>query len=105
MKRKKTRQQYRLRNWSQYNKALVRRGSLTLWVSSDILAEWRNHRRTGRRGKPSTYSDTAILCMATLAEVYRLPLRATEGLLRSVTELLSVELAVPDYTTLCRRRC
>jgi IS5 family transposase len=104
VKRKKTKQQYRLRNWSQYNKALVRRGSLTLWVSEDILAEWRDRRRTGRRGTPRTYSDTAILCMATLAEVYRLPLRATEGLLRSVTGLLGVELAVPDYTTLCRRR-
>ena len=104
MKRKKTKRTYRLRNWSQYNKALVQRGSLTLWVSDDILAQWRNHQRTGKRGTPRTYSDPAILCMATVAEVYHLPLRATEGLLRSVTRLLGVELAVPDYTTLCRRR-
>jgi IS5 family transposase len=104
VKRKKTKRQYRLRNWSQYNKALVQRGSLTLWVSDDILAKWHNHQRTGRRGKPSTYSDTAILCMATLEEVYRLPLRATTGLMRSVVGLLGIELAVPDYTTLCRRR-
>lgn len=104
MKRKKTKRTYRLRNWSQYNKALVRRGSLTLWVTDDILAQWQNHQRTGRRGTPRTYSDTAILCMATLAEVYHLPLRATQGLLSSVIKLLGLTLRVPDYTTLCRRR-
>jgi IS5 family transposase len=60
--------------------------------------------RTGRRGKPADYSDTAILCMATLEEVYGLPLRATEGLTRSIIKLLGVELSVPCYTTLCRRR-
>lgn len=104
MKRKNTKSTYRLRNWSQYNKALVRRGSLTLWVTDDILAQWQNHQRTGRRGTPQSYSDTAILCMATLAEVYGLPLRATEGLLSSVVKLLGLSLSVPSYTTLCRRR-
>jgi len=47
---------------------------------------------------------SAILCMATVGEVYRLPLRATEGLMRSVMKLLGVNLSVPRYTTLCRRR-
>ncbi len=42
--------------------------------------------------------------MATLQEVYHLPLRGAQGLLRSVIKLLGVELPVPDYTTLCRRR-
>ncbi|MCA1567043.1 MAG: transposase, partial [Acidobacteria bacterium] len=52
MKRKKTKRTYRLRNWSQYNKALVRRGSLTLWVSDDLIAQWRETKRTGKRGAP-----------------------------------------------------
>jgi hypothetical protein len=42
--------------------------------------------------------------MATLEEVYHLPLRATEGLLRSIFQLMGVALPVPDYTTLSRRR-
>jgi IS5 family transposase len=104
VKRKKTKRQYRLRNWSQYNKALVRRGSLTLWVTDETLTQWQNHQRTGRRGKPATYSDTAILCVATLGEVYGLPLRATTGLMSSVVGLLGLSLSVPCYTTLCRRR-
>ena len=104
MKQKKTKQTYRLRNWSEYNKALVARGSLTIWISDEALQAWQNHTRTGQRGCPRTYTDTAILAMATLEGVYHLPLRATEGLTRSVVKLLGVELAVPSYTTLCRRR-
>ena len=104
MKQKKTKRTYRLRNWSQYNKALVGRGSLSVWVSQDVLSQWHNPVRTGKRGKPLIYTDTAILCMATLEEVYGLPLRATEGLTRSVFHLLGMELEVPCYTTLCRRR-
>lgn len=104
MKRKKAKQQYRLRNWSDYNKALVGRGSLTVWVSDDVIAQWRAVEPTGRRGKPMTYSDAAMLCMATLQEVYHLPLRATEGLMQSVMRLLGVSHSVPNYTTLCRRR-
>jgi IS5 family transposase len=102
--KKKTKRTYRLRNWSQYNKALVQRGSLSVWISEDVLSKWYNTGRTGRRGKTAFYTDAAILCMATLEEVYGLPLRATEGLMRSLVHLLGVELSVPCYTTLCRRR-
>jgi transposase len=38
-----------------------------------------------------------------LREVYHLPLRATEGLISSVTRLLRLNLPVPDYSTLSRR--
>ena len=104
MKTKKTKRTYRLRNWNQYNNYLVHRGGLTLWVSQDILQIWRQHARSGCPGKPRFYSDAAILCMATLEEVYHLPLRQTEGLMASLLELLRVNVSVPDYSTLCRRR-
>lgn len=104
MKPKTTRRSYRLRNWSEYNAALVKRGSLTLWVSKEALTGWHDDACSGRRGAPRTYSDNAILCMAMLSAVYRLTLRALPWLLTSVLRLLSVALPVPDYTTLCRRR-
>jgi len=104
VKRKTTKSTYRLRNWKEYNAALVKRGSLTLWIDQDSIAAWQHPPASGRRGKPRTYSETAIECMATLAEVYNLPLRATAGLLASVIKLLEVSLPVPDYTTLSRRR-
>jgi len=102
--KKKTKSTYRLRNWSQYNRSLVHRGSLIVWVSEDVLATWNAPAKSGKRGHPQIYTDTAILCMASLQEVYHLPLRATQGLLRSVIELLRVSIAVPCYTTLSRRR-
>lgn len=75
-----------------------------MWVSSDVLAAWNACATHGQRGHPQTYTDTAILCMASLQEVYHLPLRATQGLLSSVVKLLKITLGVPCYTTLCRRR-
>ncbi len=93
---------YRIRNWKEYNDALVRRGSLTLWVDQAALQAWR-YRGPARRGAQFRFSDTAIECLLTLRAVYRLTLRATEGFARSLFELMGVDLPVPDYTTLCRR--
>jgi hypothetical protein len=98
-----TKRQYRIRNWKEYNKALVRRGSLTLWVDAHSLDTWLNLDRPARRGRSRTYTDSAILCSLMLREVYHLPLRATEGLVRSLLRLLEVNLLTPDYSTLSRR--
>jgi IS5 family transposase len=104
VKHKKTKARYRLRNWREYNRALVQRGSLTLWCSAEVVAVWQNSERTGKRGHPRTYSDTAIETMATLQEIYHLGGRQTEGLMESIGELLHLEVAIPDYSTLSRRR-
>jgi len=101
---RKQKRQYRISNWRAYNAALVQRGSLTLWVDETALADWHYHHYNGQPGKPRIYSDLAITCMATLQVVYRLPLRATQGLVSSVFQLLGVNLEVPHYSTLCRRR-
>ena len=93
---------YRIRNWKQYNDALVRRGSLTLWVDRATLQAWR-YQGPPQRGAQFRYSDTAIQCVLTLRSVYHLPLRATEGFARSIFGLMGLDLAVPDYSTLCRR--
>jgi hypothetical protein len=93
---------YRIRNWSQYNDALVRRGSLTLWVDEATLQAWR-YQGPPQRGAQFQYSDLAIECLLTLRAVYHLTLRATEGFARSVFALMATDLPVPDYSTLCRR--
>jgi IS5 family transposase len=93
---------YRIRNWKQYNDALVRRGSLTLWVDQATLQAWR-YQGPPQRGAQFRYSDTAIECVLTLRSVYHLPLRATEGFARSIFEMMGLDLDVPDYSTLCRR--
>src|SRR5688500_15445630 len=83
----KPKRQYRIRNWPEYNAALIQRGSLTVWIDEAALADWHSHQRSGQPGQPRTYSDLAITCMATLQVVYHLPLRATQGLLHSVMQL------------------
>ena len=100
---KKQKQQYRIRNWTQYNKALVQRGSLSLWIDTRSIDTWLDHNTPARRGRRRTYADVAILCALTIREVYHLPLRATEGLVSSLLKLLEVDLPAPDYSTLSRR--
>jgi IS5 family transposase len=101
---KKRKPTYHVRNWSQYNKSLVQRGSLTVWVSPEVLTAWSQVVPTGKRGRPQQYATVAIECLATLRAVYHLAQRATQGLLRSIFELMRVPLAVPSYSTLSRRQ-
>lgn len=103
-KRRFKKKSYRIRNWSEYNRSLVDRGSLTIWCDESVLAEWIVDERTGRRGASITYSNNAIMVALVLKEVYHQTLRGTQGLLDSVLKLLNAtDLPVPDYSTLCRR--
>ncbi len=95
---------YRIRNWSAYNKSLVQRGSITLWISEDVLANWHPEPDSPRkRGGQVQYSGQAVACLLMLKAVYRLPYRQTVGFGQSVIDLLGAEVRVPDYTTLCKR--
>jgi hypothetical protein len=102
--RPKRKRQYRISNWSDYNAALVARGSLTLWVDQQAVKSWLEPAPTGQPGRPFTYSDMAMQCMALLSCIYRLPLRSTQGLLHSILQLMGLNLPAPHYSTLCRRR-
>lgn len=74
-KSKPTKRQYRIRNWKEYDAALKQRGSLTFWVSEDVLANWLASEKTGRRGASNTYSDVAIATMATVQSLLHLARR------------------------------
>jgi hypothetical protein len=95
------RQQKSIRNWREYNEGLKQRYSLTVWVDEDVLARPEG---TGRRGRPPQYGDALIEVGATLKALYRLPYRGTQGMMRSVFDLLGhADEKLPDYTTLHRR--
>lgn len=102
--KQKTKTAYRIRNWSQYNTALVRRGSLTVWLEERVTDQWLLAQTSGRPGASPRYSDLAIACVLTLGAVFQLPLRQQQGLAASILAMLNLNLPVPDYTTLCRRR-
>ena len=52
------RTRYRVTNWPEYDRALQKRGSLTVWVTPEALAAWHSL-HTGQRGRPRDYSDAA----------------------------------------------
>jgi hypothetical protein len=95
-------QRHRVTNWSEYDAALRQRGSLTVWFSDEAITTWRAEPRTTRGGQPH-YSALAIRTALTLRAVFRLALRQTEGLIGSIVQLLRLDLAVPDHSTLSRR--
>lgn len=93
---------YRVHNWKDYNKSLVQRGSLTFWFSEEVIKKWQEGKDKDAHGNQK-YQDMVIICGLTIRQLYRLPLRATEGLMDSVMRLMKLNISVPDYTTLCRR--
>ena len=70
---------YRVANWPDYDAALVRRGDLTVWFTEEAVAAW-HAPATGQRGGQPTYSAITI------------------------ETALGIDIAIPDHTTLSRRR-
>lgn len=93
---------YRVRNWKDYNKSLVQRGSLTFWFSEEVVNSWKNPKNPGAHGNLK-YSNMVILCGLTLRQLFRLPLRATEGMMQSLAQLMKLSVTTPNYSTLSRR--
>ena len=93
---------YHVQNWASYERALVRRGNVTVWLSPEAIAAWEPD-GGGTRGGQRKYSDVAIETALTLRLILHLPLRQAEGFLISVFRLMGVDLPSPDHTTLSRR--
>ena len=89
---------YRVTNWPDDNRALVERGSVTLWLSDEAIRGWR-----ARGGKGCVYRDVAVRCALSLRAVFRLTLRQAQGFLASLASQLLPGLPVPHYSTLCCR--
>ncbi len=97
-------QTYKVKNWREYNKSLKKRGSLTFWIDREVIDEWENKEKTGRRGPSNKYSDLAIETMLTIKVLYGLPGRQAEGFLESLFKMMDIDLSVPDHSTLSRRQ-
>jgi hypothetical protein len=93
----------KVRNWSADNRALVERGSLTVWIDEDALTNWMCEKDPKKIGRPFVSSDAAVELVLTLREMYHLPLRAAQGFAASILHALGVTVPVPHYSTLSRR--
>jgi hypothetical protein len=93
---------YRVKNWPEYDKALVQRGSITFWLSEDFEKIWM-YVGEKQRGSQFDYTDQAILVMLTVKEVFHLTNRSVEGFVRSLFRMMKIDLPVPDHSTLSKR--
>ena len=93
----------KITNWAEYNKALCKRGSVTFWIDDSAIDAWQCKTHHGKRGRGFLYSDTAIETALMIKGIFSLPLRALQGFIDSVFELLDVPLTSPDYTCISKR--
>jgi transposase len=100
---RKPKTRYRVTNWAEYDRALVNRGSLTIWFDEETVREGWTPVRSEGRGRPGRYSELAIQTCVTLKVLFGLTYRATEGFVRSLMSFKGLNLPVPDHTHLSRR--
>jgi hypothetical protein len=75
---------YRVVNSQQYDSALLRRGSLTVWLTDEVVSA-RHAPARGEWGGQAVYSNISIETALALRLVLHHPLRQTDGALRSIT--------------------
>ena len=75
----------------------AQRGSITFWFSEDVIEQWHHSNDRSKVGHPFVYSDTAVECLLVLRELFQLPYRQTEGLGRSLVELMEISLDIPTF--------
>jgi hypothetical protein len=92
---------YKICNWPRYNQGLKQRGALSVWISEEVLEHW-YYEGQAVRGGQRLYSEPAIELCLLIRQVYHLALRQTEGFMESLFACLSIELPIPDYSTICR---
>ena len=91
---------YKTLNLPEYNNALRRRGSLSIWFDPDMA--WAA-KPTGKRGRQPVYSDAAVQTCLTMKVLFGMALRQTTGFVESLLCLAGLDWEVPDFSTLSRR--
>ncbi len=95
---------YCVRTWRTYNQTLIDRGGITFWIDEAALTTWRNSQTSHCSGAPRIYLDTAIQCAVVVKSIYALSLRAAQGFVSSVMNLMRLDLPMANYSTICRRQ-
>jgi hypothetical protein len=93
---------YKVTNWPEYNNALRKRGDFTVYFTEEAIVEW-HPAKTGVRGCPQKYSALAIEVSLMIRQVFRLPLRQTQGFMNSLITALDIDITIPDFSSLSKR--
>lgn len=92
----------RKRNWREYNKKLVQRGSLTFLVDPKIIKTLEVKAQKKKKGRPLEFSDQLILILLMIKIHYKMPYRMLEGFARFFFEQFK-KIKVPTYSLTCKR--
>ena len=92
----------RARNWRQYNKALVQRGSLTFLIDPKHLKSL-FPKKQKRRGRPLEFANGLIELLLLIKIHHTLTYRSLEGFTKSLFILMKSALRVPNYSLVCKR--
>lgn len=91
---------YVKRNWQEYNKKLVNRGNIFLWIEKDTFNQWIVKKK--KRGRPS-FSSSVIQAGWFLKTFFRCTLRALQGFLDSLIQIMKQDYRSPHYSLFCKR--
>ena len=92
----------RKRNWREYNKKLVQRGSLTFLIDPKVVKTLSPKAQKKRKGRPLEFSDQLILLLLMSKIHYKMPYRMLEGFARFFFEQFK-KIKVPTYSLTCKR--
>ena len=92
----------RKRNWREYNKKLVQRGSFTFLIDPKIVKTLVPKAQKKRRGRPLEFSDQLIVLLLMIKTHYKMPYRMLEGFTRFFFEQFK-KIKVPTYSLTCKR--
>ena len=92
----------RKRNWREYNKRLVQRGSLTFLIDPKVMKNLAPKAQKKRKGRPLEFSDQLILLLLMIKIHYKMPYRMLEGFARFFFEQFK-KMKVPTYSLTCKR--
>jgi hypothetical protein len=102
-KKKSSKKKYKVRNWKEYDEALVNRGRIIFHITKEALETWEKAHPSRKPGKPRLFNDVAIETALTIQQYFRLPLRSVEGLVAEMLQALGSPVKSPDHSTLSKR--
>lgn len=93
----------RERNWANYNRKLVQRGSLTFLVDPKIFKKMYSQPKVKGRGRPTQYGRSVIELLIMVKVHFRLTYRTLQGFAESFLCKLMPNETAPNYTLVCKR--
>lgn len=89
----------RKRNWQEYNKQLIQRGSITFLLDPKICKT----KKQKTMGRPLLFTDALITMLMMIKIHYHMPYRCLQGFAESIVKLAKYSFLIPSYSLICKR--